>query len=139
MVVGKTLLHNELGGLVNTYKSDNSPVLPSGQTLTLMPQLPDGEEDTGLWQWNTGETTRDITIATNRSFIYRVTYTNARGIESHLCFSIATKDDVTPNSVNSPAAAAATHARYYTLDGVARKHPRRGVNIIRNSTKTVFK
>ena len=93
MVNGKTLLHNELGGLVNTYTINNNTCPPTGQTLTLMPQLPDGEEDTGQWQWNTGETTRDITVTTDRSYIYRVTYTNAHGIKSQLCFPIAVDGD----------------------------------------------
>ena len=95
LVNGSILLHNELGGLVNTYNVNNNTAVPVGQELTLMPQLPEGEEDTGLWQWNTGETTREITITTNRSYIYRVTYTNQNGIESQLCFAIAAKGDCT--------------------------------------------
>lgn len=97
LIDGKTMLHNELGGLVNTFTLNNNTCVPAGQTLTLMPQLPEGEEDTGRWQWNTGETTRDITVATDRSFIYRVTYTNRNGIESQLCFPIAAKGDCTPD------------------------------------------
>ena len=99
LVNGKTLLHNELGGLVNTYTINNNTCVPTGQTLTLMPQLPEGEEDTGLWQWNTGEATRDITVTTDHSYIYRVTYTNQNGIESQLCFSIAAKGDCTPDEL----------------------------------------
>ena len=71
--------------------------MPAGKTLKLMPQLPEGEEDTGNWQWNTGEQTRDITIQTDRSFIYRVTYTNKNGIESQLSFAIAVDGDCTPD------------------------------------------
>ena len=92
---GKTVRHNELGGLVNTYSTIGGAV-PNGRTLTLSPQLPEGEEDTGLWQWNTGETTREITVGTERSYIYRVTYTNARGITSQLCFPIACQGDGDP-------------------------------------------
>jgi len=99
LVNGKILLHNELGGLVNTYTLNNNTCVPAGQTLTLMPQLPVDEEDTGLWKWNTGEATRDITVTTDRSFIYRVTYTNKNGIESHLCFPIAAKGDCTSDSL----------------------------------------
>ena len=99
LVNGKTLLHNELGGLVNTYTINNNTCVPTGQTLTLMPQLPEGEEDTGLWQWNTGEATRDITVTTDHSYIYRVTYTNQNGIKSQLCFSIAAKGDCTPDAL----------------------------------------
>ena len=89
---GKTVLHNELGGLVNKYNQIGGSV-PNGRTLTLTPLLPEGEEDTGQWLWNTGETTRSITVTTDKSYIYRVTYTNARGIKSQLCFPIACEND----------------------------------------------
>jgi len=92
MVNGKTLLHNELGGLLNTF-SQSPDALPQGQTVRLIPQLPEGEEDTGLWTWNTGQHTREITVPTSRSRVYRVTYTNRKGIESQLSFSIAIKGD----------------------------------------------
>ncbi len=94
---GQQLAHNELGGLENTFVVDTDKALPKGQAVRLMPQLPDGAEDTGNWQWNTGETTRDITVATDRSFIYRVTYTNANGIESHQAFAIAVDGDCQPS------------------------------------------
>ena len=94
-ITGNTILHNELGGLVNTYTVNNHTTVPVGETLTLMPQLPDGEEDTGQWQWNTGEATRNITVTTDSSYIYRVTYTNKNGIESQLCFPIAVAGDGT--------------------------------------------
>ena len=96
-VDGNVVAHNELGGLVNNFYINNNTCVPAGETLTLMPQLPDGESDTGLWQWNTGETTRQITVATNRSFVYRVTYTNARGIKSQQCFPIAVAGDGKPD------------------------------------------
>lgn len=99
LVNGKTLLHNELGGLVNTYKVNNRTCLSAGETIHLVPQLPDGEEDTGHWQWNTGETTRDITVTTDRSYIYRVTYTNSRGVESQLAFAIAATGDCRPDEL----------------------------------------
>ena len=92
---GKTFRHNELGGLVNKYDVIGGSV-PNGQTLRLVPQLPEGEEDTGRWQWNTGEQTREITVPTDRSFVYRVTYTNKNGVESQLCFPIACESDGTP-------------------------------------------
>lgn len=101
LVSGKTIRHNELGGLVNTFTVNNNTCLPAGQTLKLMPQLPEGEEDTGRWLWATGETTRNITVATDKSYIYRVTYTNARGIESQLCFAIAAKGDCEPDRLTA--------------------------------------
>lgn len=99
LVTGNTVLHNELGGLVNTYTLNNKTGVPAGQTLRLVPQLPDGEEDTGLWTWNTGETTREITVSTDKSYIYRVTYTNKNGVESHLAFSIASQGDCVPDEL----------------------------------------
>lgn len=94
---GNTSRHNELGGLVNNFLINNNTCAPAGETLTLMPQLPDGETDTGQWVWNTGETTRNITVSTNKSFIYRVTYTNHNGIQSQQCFPIAVAGDGVPD------------------------------------------
>ena len=99
LVDGKMTFHNELGSLVNTFSTNKSIPLPQGKTIRLIPQLPDGEEDTGLWQWNTGETTREITVNTDWSYIYRVTYTNARGIPSQLAFFISTTDKGTPMNI----------------------------------------
>lgn len=96
---GKVTAHNELGGLVNTFTPNNRTCVPQGQTLKLMPQLPEGEEDTGLWQWETGEQTRDITISTDRSQIYRVTYTNGNGIKSQQSFAIAVEADCNPTTI----------------------------------------
>lgn len=91
----KTIKHNELGGLTNTYQTTpiNNRALAKGTVLTLSPMLPEGEEDTGKWQWNTGDETREITITAERSFVYRVSYTNQLGAESELCFSIAVQGD----------------------------------------------
>lgn len=70
--------------------------MPKGKTLTLKPLLPEGEEDTGNWKWNTGETTRDITVTTDKSYAYRATYTNKNGIESQQVFTIAVNEDANP-------------------------------------------
>ena len=94
LIDGKIVYHNELGGLVNRYDQIGGAV-PNGGTLTLSPQLPDDEQDTGNWSWNTGEQTREITVSTDKSYIYRVTYTNSRGVESQLCFPIACEGDGT--------------------------------------------
>lgn len=99
MVNGNTILHSELGGLVNTYTVNNKTSVPTGQTVKLMPQLPHGETDTGLWQWNTGEETRDITVSTDHSYIYRATYTNQNGVKSQIAFSIAAQGDCSPTIV----------------------------------------
>lgn len=97
LVDGKALYHNELGGLVNTYTLNNKTSVPVGQTITLQPQLSEGEEDTGLWRWDSGETTRELTVNTDCSRIYRVHYTNTRGVESQLAFSIAVDGDCIPD------------------------------------------
>ncbi len=116
LVSGNTLYHNELGGLVNTYTLNNNTCVPAGQTLKLMPQLPAGEEDMGQWQWNTGETAREITVTTDRSYIYRVTYTNSHGIKSQLCFPIAAKGDCTPDALTPGITYDGTTSQTDTLD-----------------------
>ena len=102
LVSGKVINHTELGALVNTYSTTKSTLLPNNKTLRLIPILPEGEEDTGQWQWNTGETTREIIIDTGWSYIYRVTYTNKNGIKSQLAFSIATTDKGVPVGIDNP-------------------------------------
>lgn len=94
---GDTICHNELGGLKNHFSVTSTECVPAGKTVKLMPQLPEGEEDTGNWKWNTGETTRDLTVTTDKSFLYRVTYTNANGIESQQVFAIASEGDCNPS------------------------------------------
>lgn len=96
LVNGKVTYHNELGALVNNFSTTTSTLLPVGNTLRLIPQLPDGEEDTGLWQWNTGQQTREITVETGWSYVYRVTYTNKNNVKSQLAFFIATTDKGEP-------------------------------------------
>ena len=125
LVTGKTIYHNELGGLVNTYIIKTNTCVPTGKTITLMPQLPDGEEDTGIWVWNTGATTRNITIQTNKSYIYRVTYTNSHGIDSQLSFPIAVAGDGTADTL-SP---------YITYNGMT--YPTDTLTIVRGSSVTL--
>lgn len=93
---GETILHNELGGLKNTFVVDTNTALPKGKTVKLMPQLPANEEDTGNWSWNTGATTKDITVTTDKSMIYRATYTNKNGVKSYQSFSLAVEGDCIP-------------------------------------------
>lgn len=100
-VDGNTIDHTELGGLKNTYQNLGTSAEETGKTVILMPQLPDGEEDTGLWQWNTGATTRNLTVTTDHSHAYRVTYTNKNGIQSHQLFTIAAKGDCQPSAIAS--------------------------------------
>lgn len=90
---GLTVEHNELGGLYHTYKTAPTTALAAGTVVTLKPQLPEDETDTGLWEWNTGETTKDITIVADRSGVWRATYTNANGVKSEQVFTIAVEGD----------------------------------------------
>lgn len=104
MVVGNdTLNHNELGGLVNTFKTNNNTGVAKGTVIKLLPQLRDGSEDSGQWQWNTGETTRNLIVTANESYVYRVCYTNKHGVKSYLCFSIAVQGDCEPTPVEVSA------------------------------------
>ena len=96
MYDGKTYNQSDLGALKNTYQVGTSSAFKNGMSVTLMPQLPEGTTDTGKWEWSTGETTRDLTIVTDGSRLYRVTYTNENGVMSEQVFSIATEGDCTP-------------------------------------------
>ena len=88
-----SIAHNELGGLKNTYVWDKDKALPQGKTIRLIPQLPEGSADTGNWQWNTGATTREVTVTTDKSYVYRATYTNEHGVKSEQAFTIASQGD----------------------------------------------
>ena len=61
-----------------------------------MPELPDGEKNTGLWKWNTGETIQFLTVKADKSFAYRVIYTNVNGVESEQLFTLAVQEDCLP-------------------------------------------
>ena len=93
----KTISHSELGGLINNYTTLNDVGIPKGSKLTLIPVLPEGEEDTGNWLWNTGETTKDINIILDKSFAYRVRYKNQNGIDSYQLFTLAVQGDCLPS------------------------------------------
>lgn len=83
-----------LGGLKYRHERGKSFAIPAdGADITLIPQLPEGTEDTGNWLWETGETTRQITVKADKSYIYRVTYTAANGKQSQQSFAIAVAGD----------------------------------------------
>lgn len=101
IVNGKVIEHNELGMLTNTFSITplaNRGVAP-GTVITLSPTLPEGTTDTGKWSWETGETTREVTVTANSSFIYRVHYTNEYGRESEQCYAIAVLGDGQPSTI----------------------------------------
>ncbi len=99
----QTLQQAELGGLTNTYSTNNNTCVAPGTALTLSPRLPDGEADTGQWAWNTGEQTREISIVADRSYIYRATYTNSHGVKSEVAFSIAVAGDCYESTLTGTA------------------------------------
>ena len=144
LVDGRITKHNELGALVNTYLTTKSAPLAKGKTLRLMPQLPDGEEDTGKWQWNTGETTREITVNTDWSYVYRVTYTNSRGVESRLAFFISTTDKGEPVGIKECLAPSTSTNRVakegtaYDLQGRAVRRFRANNTYIVNGKKVMM-
>ena len=98
---GQVIEHNELGGISSTYRIDTNMGVPAGKQVKLMPQLPEGATDTGNWVWNTGETTKDIIVSTDKSFLYRVTYTNENKVKSEQVFAIAAQGDCNNNTITS--------------------------------------
>lgn len=92
---GETLKNQtNLGGLKYKYWRGETFAIPAdGAEITLIPQLPEGVTDTGLWKWETGETTRQLTVHADKSYIYRVTYTAANGKQSQQSFAIAVAGD----------------------------------------------
>ncbi|MCD8303748.1 MAG: LamG domain-containing protein, partial [Prevotellaceae bacterium] len=96
---GETLEQSNLGGLYNPYWDNGTTAVETGQSLTLWAELPEGETNTGKWQWSTGETTQSITVSSDKSYAYRVTYTNENGAESEQLFTIAAKGDCEELSV----------------------------------------
>lgn len=92
---GKTYKNQtNLGGLKYKYHRGATNAIPAdGAPITLVPQLPEGTNDTGKWEWNTGETTREIKVKADRSFLYRVTYTAENGAKSQQVFAIAVSGD----------------------------------------------
>ena len=91
---GKIYQQNELGGLKNTYQNTHtSSAIPAGSTIKLIPTLPDDVTDTGNWKWESGETTKDLEVTVESSALYRVVYTNEKGVESTQVYSIAIEGD----------------------------------------------
>lgn len=108
---GKTIEHNELGGLKHTYALAPTTAIPAGAIITLKPQLPKDAVDTGLWEWNNGETTKDITIVADKSGVWRATYTNEHGVKSEQVFTIAVAGDCEQGELEA----------YITINGTKEK------------------
>lgn len=98
---GETLKNQtNLGGLKYKYEVCPTKAVPVGGKATLMPMLPEGVADNGSWKWETGETTKDITVDTDRSYIYRVHYTADNGAVSTQSFAIAVAGDNNPDVIH---------------------------------------
>ncbi len=100
---GDTLVNQtNLGGLGYKYEIGPSKGIPADSTeIVLIPQLPDGATDTGVWLWNTGATTRQITVKADHSYVYRVAYTAANGQVSYQAFAIAVSGDADPDQMTN--------------------------------------
>lgn len=107
----KGVIHEQtnLGGLKYTFQNDGTKALPAdGAEIRLIPILPDGETDSGSWLWNTGETTREITVKADKSYIYRVSYTAGNGAVAQQMFSIAVAGDCSYEPIRREIAVAET-------------------------------
>lgn len=109
---GKTLQQNVLGGLKYTFEANGTTAIPAdGASIRLIPVLPEGTTDNGSWKWNTGETTKDITVKADHSYVYRVSYTSDNGATAQKMFSIAVTGDCSDEPM----------APEITIDGVIYK------------------
>ena len=124
---GKTYNLNLAGGTVNTFTTTAvaSRAIARGTEVTMSPEILDGSEDTGKWLWNTGETTRELTVTANESRMYRVTYTNAQGVESEQAFSIAVQGDCYESDITAEI----------TCDGTTQQT--RNMTVVKGSSVTL--
>ncbi len=74
-----------------------------GTVLTLSATLPEGEENTGNWKWEDGATGQQRQITADHSGLYRLTYTNPRGVVSTQLFSVAVRGEGIKASLTSTA------------------------------------
>lgn len=88
-----TILFPQIASPTETREYAEVRNVVPGTVLTLSVSLPEGETDTGNWQWEDGATGSQRQITADRSGIYRVTYTNANGVESTQMFSIAVRGE----------------------------------------------
>ena len=77
----------ECNGTVRSYAEMKE--VTAGTQLTLRAVLPDGETDTGNWEWEDGVQGNSRDITANTSGIYRLHYTNSHGIQSTQMFCIS--------------------------------------------------
>ncbi|WP_162198235.1 LamG-like jellyroll fold domain-containing protein [Geofilum rubicundum] len=93
-----TTIHSTINYQGETVERGELMNVVPGSALKFIPVLPDGEVDTGIWEWNTGVTGKDLEITADSSGLYRVYYTNSRGITSTQLFSVAVDGDAWPDA-----------------------------------------
>lgn len=95
----KTLVPSVLKGSVeyggNVVERNDVNCIPRGTTVRLTASLRDGEEAGGKWAWDDDDActsgVREVVLDTTR--IYRVRYTNARGVVSTQMFALHVEGD----------------------------------------------
>lgn len=116
-----------LGGLKYNYEPGNTKAIPAdGADIILKPQLPAGADDSGMWVWNTGATSRELTVKADRSYVYRVTYTAANGARSQQAFAIAVAGDAPADIMNAEV----------TVDGITEQTTEK--TLLLGSTVTLY-
>lgn len=94
---GKTYNQNNIGALRNTYAVNVNTAVEPGTELTFTVALPGGVADDGQWLWDDGSTVPVRTVKAERSMMYHVQYTSARGIVSKANFTVAVQSDSRPD------------------------------------------
>ncbi len=84
-----TVLSPEIKDADKTYPYAELRNITKGTELTLKANLPEGEDNTGKWKWEDGVEGQSRTVIADKSGIYRVTYTNSKGIESTQMFCLS--------------------------------------------------
>ena len=72
-----------------------------GTSITMSASLPKDEEDTGNWEWEDGVKGRVRTETINHAGIYRLFYTNSKGVKSTQMFSVSVVGEGVKASVES--------------------------------------
>ena len=98
---GKKYQQSEVGGIKNTFEHIPTSAVDKNTTVKFEPELPEGTEDTGNWEWSTGEKTKNIEKTFEESRIITVTYTNNKGVKSRQMFSIAVNGDCRPENLDN--------------------------------------
>ncbi len=60
-----------------------------GTQIKMSASLPEGEEDTGLWEWEDGVKGHQRTETIQHAGLYRLYYTNSKGVKSTQLFSVS--------------------------------------------------